>query len=384
MSSGELIYLDYNATTPLDQRVLDSMLPFFTEYFGNPSSDHVFGWQAAEAVEHSREQIARLVHCRPADLTFTSGATEAANMALFGFCEKNGHKGKHIISCKTEHKAVLDCLQALEKSGCRVSYLDVDSDGNIDLEQLQKMISSETILVNLMLANNETGIIQPMKEISEIVHRHQASMMSDITQAVGKIPVNLEELNLDVAFFSAHKMYGPKGIGALYINKKNKVRLGPRNFGGQQEKGMRPGTLNVPGIVGFGKAAEVARADMKAEADRLQKLRKQLESGLKRLKGARINSYNSRRLPNTTNISFEGIDGQQLIRKLKNLAVSRGSACSANEMKASHVLKAMRLSEELALSSLRISLGKFTTSEEIDKAIAEITKSVQQLKKAEV
>lgn len=380
MLSGEKIYLDYNATTPADPRVVDVMLPYFTEKFGNASSDHVFGWDADEAMELAREKIAKLIDCRPTELTFTSGATEAANLALFGFCERNKHSGNHIISCKTEHKAVLDTLHALGNNGFGISFLDVDSDGNIDLEQLESTLNSETILVSLMMANNETGLTHPIKKIGGIVHAAGAHFMSDITQIVGKVPLNLKELDIDLAVFSSHKIYGPKGVGALFINKKKPVELDPVFYGGGQEKGIRPGTSNVPGIVGFGTAAEIANFEMNEESARILSLRKRLETGLEKIDGARINSKDCDRLPNTVNVSFEGIDGTQLLRKLNNLAVSRGSACTSNTVKPSHVLQAMGLSDELALSSLRISLGRYTTSEEIGLAIEHITETVNKLK----
>jgi cysteine desulfurase len=384
MALKKKIYLDYNATTPVDVRVVDAMLPYFTEKFGNASSDHVFGWDAGEAAENAREQIAGLLHCKPTGITFTSGATEAANLALFGFCERNKYKGNHIITCKTEHKAILDAMKALESKGFEVTYLDVDAEGNIDIKELEQAITSSTILVCLMLANNETGLIHPMHEIEKIVHSKDVKLMSDITQAVGKIPVDLKKLNLDLAIFSSHKIYGPKGAGALYINKKNKVELDPYIFGGGQEKGMRPGTMNVPGIVGFGKAAEIAFSEMKAGSAGILKLKNMLESDLKNIGGATINSEACDRLPNTTNISFENIDGNLLLRKLNNLAISRGSACTSNTIQASHVLKAMGLSDDLALSSLRISLGSYTSIEDIEFAVKEITKTVNGLKRAMV
>ena len=384
MALKKKIYLDYNATTAVDVRVVDAMLPYFTEKFGNASSDHVFGWDAGEAAENAREQIAGLLHCKPTGITFTSGATEAANLALFGFCERNRAKGNHIITCKTEHKAILDAMKALESKGFEVTYLDVDAEGNIDIKELEQAITSSTILVCLMLANNETGLIHPMNEIEKIVHLKDVKLMSDITQAVGKIPVDLKKLNLDLAIFSSHKIYGPKGAGALYINKKNKVELDPYIFGGGQEKGMRPGTMNVPGIVGFGKAAEIAFSEMKAGSAGILKLKNMLESDLKNIGGATINSEACDRLPNTTNISFENIDGNLLLRKLNNLAISRGSACTSNTIQASHVLKAMGLSDDLALSSLRISLGSYTSIEDIEFAVKEITKTVNGLKRAMV
>ncbi|CAN5366645.1 IscS subfamily cysteine desulfurase [soil metagenome] len=384
MNTKKKIYLDYNATTPVDKRVVEAMLPFFTEKFGNASSDHLFGWDAEEGVELAREQLSKLVNCKPTEITFTSGATEAANLALLGFCQRNRPKGKHIVTWKTEHKAILDTMQALEKKGFQITYLDVDSEGNISVEELEKAITAETILVCLMLANNETGLIHPMKQIEKIVHGKGVKLMSDITQAVGKIPVDLKELNLDLAIFSSHKIYGPKGVGALYVNKKNKVEIAPRFFGGGQEKGMRPGTLNVPGIVGFGKATEIASVEMQEESIRLTKLRNKLEDLLEEIEDVCINSKTSTRLPNTTNISFENIDGNQLLRKLNNLAVSRGSACTSNLINPSHVLKAMGLSDEGALSSLRISLGRNTTLADIEFTAEEIKNTVHQLKKAVV
>lgn len=384
MAVKKKLYLDYNATTPVDRGVVDAMLPYFTEKFGNASSDHVFGWDAGEAVENAREQISGLINCKPTEITFTSGATEAANLALFGFCERNRWKGDNIITCKTEHKAVLDTMKALESKGFGVTYLDVDSGGNIDLQELENAITPETVLVCIMLANNETGLIHPLGEIEKIVHSKNVKLMSDVTQAVGKIPVDLKKLNLDLAIFSSHKIYGPKGVGALYINKKNQVEVDPYVFGGGQEKAMRPGTLNVPGIVGFGKAAEIVFSEMEAESARILTLRNKLESDLKNIEGAKINSETADRLPNTTNVSFENIDGTQLLRKLNGLAISRGSACTSNTVEASHVLKAMGSSDELALSSFRISLGREITREEIEFAGKEITETVNQLKKAMV
>ncbi len=384
MAVKKKIYLDYNATTPADQRVVEAMLPFFTEKFGNASSDHIFGWDSNEAVENSREQIARLINCKPSGITFTSGATESANLTLFGFCKRYRSEGKHIISCKTEHKAILDTLKALENDGFEVTYLDVDSDGNIDLQELENSITSETILVCLMMANNETGLIHPMHDIEKIVHSKGIKLMSDITQAVVKIPVDLKALDLDIAIFSSHKVYGPKGVGALYFNKKNKIEIEPQVFGGGQEKGLRPGTLNVPGIVGFGKAAEIAFSEMEEEAIRISKLRDKLEGLLMESGSCKINSRAAERLPNTSNISFENIDGNQLIRKLNSLAVSRGSACTSNTIEPSHVLKAMGLSDEQAFSSLRISLGRNTNLSEIEFAAEEINKTVNQLKRAVV
>lgn len=384
MPAKKKIYLDYNATTPVDQRVVEVMWPYFTEKFGNASSDHVFGWDAGEAVENAREQIAGLVNCKPGGITFTSGATEAAHLALLGFCEKNKTKGNHIITCKTEHKAILDTMHALESKGFLVTFLDVNAEGNINLRELEETFTSKTILACFMLANNETGLIHPLEEIEKIVHSKGVKLMSDMTQAVGKIPVDLKKLNFDLAIFSSHKIYGPKGVGAFYINKKNGVKVDPVVYGGSKEKGLRPGTLNVPGIVGFGKAAEIASLEMEEESARILKLKSKLETALQTIEGAVINSQSSKRLPNTVNISFKNIDGNLLIRKLNNLAISRGSACTSNTFKPSHVLKAMRLYGELALASFRISLGRNTTEEEIEVALKEITTNINNLKAAMV
>lgn len=384
MITKKKVYLDYNATTPVDRRVVDSLLPYFTENFGNASSDHVYGWDTAEAVNIAREQIGNLLNCKPNEVIFTSGATEAANLGLFGFCESHKNKGKHIITCQTEHKAILDTMKALENKGFDITYLEVDNRGNIDLRALEDSITSNTVLVCLMLANNETGLIHPIREIEKIVHSKNVILMSDITQAVGKIPVDLHELNIDLAILSAHKVYGPKGVGALYINKNNRVEVDQYFFGGGQEKGIRPGTLNVPGIVGFGKAADIALNEMEEESARILKLRNKLESELEKIDGAVINSKDCDRLPNTTNISIKDIDGTFLLRKLNNLAISRGSACTSNTLQPSHVLTAMGLTYDLALSSFRISLGKDTGIEEIDFTVKKITEAVMLLKKAVV
>ncbi|MDF0716117.1 cysteine desulfurase family protein [Muricauda sp. 334s03] len=380
MSPTKKIYLDYNATTPTEPKVVEAMLPYFIENFGNASSDHSFGWCADDVVETARSQVAKLVDCRSTEITFTSGATEAANLALFGFCKKNGSKGNHIISCKTEHKVVLDTLKALESDGFEVTYLDVDGQGNIDLSQLEESIKSSTILVCLMLANNETGLIHPIKTITKIAHSKNVPIMSDITQAVGKIPVDLQDLGIDMAIFSSHKLYGPKGIGALYLNKNNNISIDKHLFGGSHEKGVRPGTLNVPGIVGFGKACEIANQSLNNNHEKLVRLQNQLEEELLTIDGVTINCQDEERLPNTTNVSFKGVDGTKLLRYLNTFAVSRGSACTANQVNPSHVLKAMGVEDELAFASLRISTGRNTSSEDIEKAVFEIKKVVNQLK----
>lgn len=372
--------MDYNATTPADPRVVEAMLPYFSESFGNASSDHSYGWYADDAVETARGRLGMLVNCRPTEITFTSGATEAANLALFGFCKKNRSRGNHIISCKTEHKAVFDTLEALESDGFEVTYLNVDGQGNIDLNALEAAIKPSTILASLMLANNETGLIHPIKTITAITHSQNVPIMSDITQAVGKIPIDLQDLGIDMAVFSSHKIYGPKGVGALYLNKKNNISIDKHLFGGSHEKGVRPGTLNVPGIVGFGEAGELARQSLKENHQKFKNLQNQLEEGLLTIDEATINCQNQERLPNTTNVSFKGVDGTKLLRYLNTLAVSRGSACTANQVNPSHVLKAMGVEDEVALASLRISTGRNTSSEDIEKTLSEIKKAVNQLK----
>lgn len=372
--------MDYNATTPVEPTVVEAMLPYFTQHFGNSGSDHSYGWHAEDAVETARMQVAKLVNGRPIEIYFTSGATEAANLALFGFCENQKVKGNHIITCKTEHKAILEPMEALEKQGFEVTYLNVDQAGNIDLHQLEEALTPKTILVSLMYANNETGLIHPIKTIADIVHGNETALMVDLTQAVGKIPVDLNSLDVDLGVFSSHKLYGPKGVGALYVNKKRNIKLGKTLYGGNQEKGFRPGTLNVPGIVGFGAACSLAKDQMNHQNIRLQKLRNRLENQLLQIDGARINCQAHERLPNTTNVSFSGIDGSKLLLQLKDIAVSRGSACNANLVSPSHVLKAMGHSDELALGSLRISLGKHTTEQEVDRAVESIRSVVNQLK----
>lgn len=374
----QIIYLDHNATTPVDPRVLDEMLPYFSEKFGNASSvQHAYGWDAEEAVDISREKVARLIGAKPNEIVFTSGATEAINLALFGLAESNPNKN-HIITCETEHKAVLDSCAKLEKNGMQVTYLEVDNAGQVDLNKLEDNITERTLLVSIMHANNEIGIIHPIAKIAEIIHKHRALFMTDATQSVGKIPFDAHEV--DLAVFSAHKMYGPKGVGALFVNKSSGFDLNPRIFGGGHERGYRSGTLNIPGIVGFGKACELCETEMGHEAERLGELRDWLEKELLQLGSIQINGKNSERLPHMTNVSFHDIDGSKLIRSLNGLAVSQGSACTSSTVEPSHVLKALGLSDELALSSLRIGLGRSTTKEEIEQAVQIIKKGVEQIR----
>jgi len=381
MSPEKKIYLDYNSTTPADQRVIDEMLPYFNRKFGNPSSiGHTYGWEAEEAVEIARERVAALIGATAGEITFTSGATEAVNLAMRGLCRANRDKGDHIITCVSEHKAVLDTCESLEHDGYRVTYLPVDESGSIDPGELEDSITDETILVSLMHANNEIGTIHPLKEISGITGRMNIPLLSDATQSVGKIPVDAGELGVDMIAFSSHKIYGPKGAGALYIGKEDKPEVAPILTGGGQEKGLRPGTLNVPAIVGFGKACELCARQMEADSHRLGNLRSQLESELTEMDGVQINGALNSRLPHMTNITFQNIDGSHLLRQLKNLAVSQGSACTSATQKPSHVLKAIGLSDELALSSIRLGLGRFTTKEEIEYAIREIKEVIPRLR----
>ncbi len=379
-----LIYLDNNATTPTDPRVVEAMIPFFYEKHGNAASrSHPFGWEAEEAVDYAREQIASLIDVDPKEIIFTSGATESDNLALKGVFEMYRRKGNHIITVKTEHKAVLDTCQRLERDGAEVTYLEVGDNGRIDLAQLEAAIKDSTILVSVMWANNETGTIQPMKEIGEICARHGVLFMSDATQAVGKVPVHPKEMGIHLMAFSAHKMYGPKGVGALFVNRKSpRVKVTAQMDGGGHERGMRSGTLNVPGIVGFGKAAELAKNEMAADAERLSRLRDKLEKTLMaQLEEVYINGDPENRMPHVTNLSFKHVEGEGLMMTFnQNIGLSSGSACTSASLEPSYVLIAMGLGDDLAHSSLRFSLGRFTTEEDIDFAIDAVTKGVNHMR----
>lgn len=382
MNSNTKIYLDYNSTTPCDEKVVEAMLPYFSEKFGNSSSStHSFGWDAEEAVDIAREQIAELINSKSNQLYFTSGATEAINLALIGTCEALKPKGKHIISCTTEHQAVLSTLQELEKRGFNITLLKVDGNGNLDLDAFQEAIRPETILTCIMYANNETGIIHPIQKIAEIAHAKGVLVMSDITQAVGKIPLDIEGSGIDIATFSAHKIYGPKGIGALYIRNRTLLNISPIHFGGGQERGLRPGTLNVPSIVGFGMACQLCIESMSQESQRLKKLRNKIEQELLTLGDIKINSFNEHRLPHMSNITFKNIEGNKLLRLMGNLAISQGSACSSGTIEPSHVLLSYGHSKEAALSSIRICLGRQTTSQEVEIAIKTIKSTIKNLRK---
>ncbi|WP_412469245.1 IscS subfamily cysteine desulfurase [Pedobacter sp. KLB.chiD] len=376
------IYLDNNATTPLDPRVLEAMLPYFTEKFGNAASrNHAFGWVAEEGVDYAREEVAKLIGCTEKEIIFTSGATEADNLAIKGVFEMYKEKGNHIITAVTEHKAVLDTCKHLEKNGARVTYLGVKEDGLIDLAELEAAMTPETILVSIMYGNNEIGVIQPVKEIAAIAHKHGALFMTDATQAVGKIPVDVNADGIDLMAFSAHKMYGPKGVGALYVRRKNpRVKVTAQMDGGGHERGMRSGTLNVPGIVGLGKACELCRLEMATESVRLAALRDKLESTLSKMEESYVNGNTQHRLPHVANISFKYVEGEGLMMAMSDLAVSSGSACTSASLEPSYVLKSLGLSDDLAHSSIRYGLGRFTTEEEIDQAIEVTQKAVNHLR----
>ncbi len=376
------IYLDNNSTTPMDPRVLEAMLPYFNEKFGNAASrNHPFGWAAEEGVDYAREQISKLINCSEKEIIFTSGATESNNLAIKGVFEMYAEKGNHIITATTEHKAVLDTCAHLEKLGASITYLQVKADGLIDLNELSNAITDQTILVSIMYGNNEIGVVQPMKEIAAITRSKGVLLHTDATQTVGKIPVDVEADGIDLLSFTAHKMYGPKGVGALYVRRKNpRVKVTAQMDGGGHERGMRSGTLNVPGIVGFGKACEIAMQDMEKDTIRLSAMRNRLEKSLIELEETYINGNTNHRLPHVTNISFKYVEGEGLMMAMKDLAVSSGSACTSASLEPSYVLKSLGLNDDLAHSSIRFGLGRFTTDEEIDYAIECTKKAVTKLR----
>jgi len=378
------VYLDNNATTPCDPRVVEAMLPYFTEKFGNAASrTHSFGWEGEEAVEYAREQVAALIGAGPKEIVFTSGATEADNLAIKGVFEMYASKGNHIITVFTEHKAVLDTCHHLERSGGEITWLSVNGEGLIDLAELESAIRPDTVLIAIMIANNETGVLQPIREISRIARQHGVPFFTDASQAVGKIPIDVQADGIDLMAFSAHKLYGPKGVGALYVRRRDpRVRLTAQMDGGGHERGMRSGTLNVPAIVGFGKACALCRQDMELESHRMASLRDLLEKGLLELEETSVNGSRQHRLPNTTNISFKYTESQSLMMGLqKDIAVSSGSACTSASIEPSYVLKAQGLGDDLAHSSLRFGLGRTTTEEEIRYAIGRIRETVEGLRK---
>ena len=377
------IYLDNNSTTPMDPRVLEAMTPFFLEHYGNAASrNHPFGWEAEEAVDYAREQVAKLIGADPKEIIFTSGATEGDNLAVKGVYEMYASKGNHIITATTEHKAVLDTCKHIEKTGGEVTYLQVKRDGLIDLKELEAAIRPTTILIAIMYANNEIGTVQPIREISAIAKKHGVLFFTDAVQAVGKIPVDVIKDGIDLMAFTAHKMYGPKGIGALYVRRKNpRVKVTAQMDGGGHERGMRSGTLNVPGIVGFGKACELCRLEMASDTKRLGILRDKLETALMKLEEAYINGSTEHRLPHVTNISFKHVEGEGLLMGFnKNIALSSGSACTSASLEPSYVLKALGLGDDLAHSSLRFGLGRFTNEEQIDYTVKAISETVLKLR----
>jgi cysteine desulfurase len=375
------VYLDSHATTPVDPRVLEAMLPFFTERFGNPSSrSHPFGWAADEAVELARDEVAKLLGARLREIVFTSGATESNNLALRGVAALRSRG--HIITAITEHKAILDPCRRLECEGFRVTYLPVDRDGLVAPEAVRDAIAEDTILISIMAANNEIGVLQPLAAVGEIARARGVLLHTDAVQAAGKVPFNVEAAGVDLASISAHKLYGPKGVGALYVRRRRpKLDLVPLMDGGGQERGLRPGTLNVPAIVGLGRAAQLCRMEMAAEGPRLETLRDRLLAGLRaRLSDVRVNGALDARLPHNLNVAFPGIEGEALLMGLRNVAVSSGSACTSTSVEPSHVLKAIGLSDQLARASLRFGLSRFTTAEEIEYAIGAVADLVERLR----
>jgi cysteine desulfurase len=363
------IYFDNHATTPVDPRVLEAMLPFFTEHFGNAASrNHAYGWVAEDAVEKSRKQIASLIGANSKEIIFTSGATESNNLAIKGVAEMYAEKGNHIITAATEHKAVLDTCKHLEKKGCRVTYLPLKGDGLVDLDMLRDAITDKTILISIMYANNEIGVLQPVKEIGRIAKEKGILFHTDAVQAVGKVPVNVIDDGIDLMSITGHKIYGPKGAGALYVRRRNpRVQLTAQMDGGGHERGMRSGTLNVPGIVGLGAACEIAQKEMPEESARLRRLRDKLRATLEaNLEEVYINGSMEHRLPNNLNMSFAYVEGESLLMGINDIAVSSGSACTSATLEPSYVLKALGLGDDLAHTSIRFGLGRFNTEEEVD------------------
>jgi len=377
------IYMDYHATTPVDPRVLEAMLPYFTEHFGNPASrNHAFGWSAEEAVETARKQVADLLGANAKEIIFTSGATESNNLAIKGAAEMYREKGNHIITCVTEHKAVIDTCKKLEKLGARVTYLPVQKDGRISLDELRAAITDKTILISIMTANNEIGVMQPVAEIGAIAKEKGILFHTDAVQAVGKVPFDVNEIKADMVSLTAHKMYGPKGVGALFVRRRNpRVLLAEQISGGGHERGMRSGTLNVPGIVGLGKAAAICKAEMAAEAERLRGLRDRLsEKFHQNLDEIYVNGSMEHRLPHSLNISFAYVEGESLLMGINDVAVSSGSACTSASLEPSYVLKALGAGDDLAHSSIRFGLGRWTTEEEVDYVVDKLTSVVRRLR----
>jgi cysteine desulfurase len=390
------IYMDNHATTPIDPRVLDAMMPYLTTSFGNAASrNHLYGWEAEAAVDGARERVAEFLGAAPKEIVFTSGATESDNLAVFGVARLYREKGNHIVTCATEHKAVLDSCKELEREGFEVTYLAPDRFGKVDVEQVRNVLRAETILVTLMLANNEIGTVHPIKELAALCHERGIFFHSDAVQGVGKVPFHVEEFHVDLASVTAHKIYGPKGAGALYVRSKNpRVRLQPILYGGGHERGLRSGTLNVPGIVGLAKACELAREEFSAETARLRRLRNKLYEGIVsqldevHLNGALLPTIDAEgrllepewRLPGNLNLSFGYVEGEALLMSIRDVAVSSGAACTSASIEPSHVQKAIGVPDELAFSSVRFGLGRFNTEEEVDYTIGEVVRAVGQLR----
>ncbi len=377
------VYMDYNATTPVDPRVLEAMIPYFCNMFGNASSaNHKYGWEAEEAVSKGRKSVAELIGASPKEIIFTAGSTESNNIAIKGVADLYSEKGNHIITCTTEHKAILETCHFLEERGFEVTYLDVDEHGLIDTDELNKSITDKTILVSIMAANNEIGTIQPLAEIGEICKSKGVLFHTDATQAVGKIPVNVEEMNIDLMSISAHKFYGPKGVGALYVRSKNpRVKISKQMHGGSQERGLRSGTLNVPGIAGLGRTCEISMAEMGDEMKRDIQYRDKIIDSLLNLGNIYLNGHRTKRLTNNINVSIEFVDIDALLGEMNDIAVSTGSACTSASMAPSHVLSAIGRSNELARCSLRISFGRFTTEDEINYVIEKLNVNIKKLRK---
>jgi len=375
------IYLDYSATTPVDPRVAQKMIPYLSEFFGNPASrSHAFGWKAEEAVEEARGHVAALIGADPKEIVWTSGATEGNNLAIKGAAQFNKTRGKHLITQKTEHKATLDTMRELERQGFECTYLEVKENGLVDLKKLEAAIRPDTILVSIMMVNNEIGVIQPVAEIGELCRAKGIVFHCDAVQAAGKIPIDLATLKVDLLTLTAHKMYGPKGIGALYVRRKPRVRIEPQIHGGGHERGFRSGTLATHQIVGFGEAARIARLEMATDSARIRALRERLWRGLSSMEAVVLNGDLEQRIPGNLNVSFNYVEGESLIMAIKDIAVSSGSACTSASLEPSYVLRALGRSDELAHSSIRFTLGKYTTEQEIDYAVNLVRTKVSKLR----
>lgn len=375
------IYLDYQATTPTDERVVETMLPYFTEKFGNPhSKSHSFGWQAEEAVDIAREQVANVINAFPKDIIFTAGATEANNLAIKGVARFYQAKKNHIITLQTEHKCVLESCKAIEKEGFEVTYLPVQENGLINLEELKNAITEKTVMVSVMAAHNEIGVIQPLKEIGQICRENGVLFHSDAAQAIGRMKIDVQEMNIDLLSISGHKIYGPKGVGALYIRRKPKVRISPLFSGGGQEQKIRSGTVPTPLVVGLGKAAQIANDEMEAENKRIKELSDYFYYEIMKIPHVYLNGDMKHRIPNNLNFTFAYVEGESLMMEIRDIAVSSGSACTSENLQSSYVLEAIGVKEELASSSIRFSIGRYTTKEELEYTVNQINKAVNKLR----